>query len=177
MSSYAIDITAARREVQYPNGIITKIGKDSAVTFPAELPLEALDPILSEELDLVGLIGDIVQAEGPEGLETSKVVAAIFRRPALPRKFLAAVRETYAILLGDEFEDFQKVKPSIGDYVRLTTALTKVYGLELGKLLRSAASSESDSPTSSQTSPDSTESTRDESGSALDTPNSSDSDA
>ncbi|WP_399554075.1 hypothetical protein [Streptomyces anulatus] len=175
--SYAIDISAARREIQHPNGVITKISKDIAVTFPAELPLEALDPILSDDLDLVGLIGDIVQADGVDGLDVSKVVTAIFRRPSLPRKFLAAVRETYEILLGDQFEEFLESKPSSGDYLRLTIALSKVYGVELGKLLRSLVSSESDSPTSSQTSPGTTGSTPAESGSGPDTPTSSGPDA
>ncbi|MFI6142331.1 hypothetical protein ACIBCC_29590 [Streptomyces griseus] len=175
--SYAIDISAARREVQFPSGIYTKISDDIAVTFPAELPLEALDPILSEKLDLVGLIGDIVQADGVDGLDVSKVLAAIFRRPTLLPKFLAAVRESFEVLLGDNHPEFLEAKPSSGDYVRLTIALSKVYGVELGKLLGLDISVGSDSPTSSPTSPATTGSTPAASGSAPGTPTSSDSDA
>jgi hypothetical protein len=172
--SFVIDLDAERREVQYPDGIPVKFGGEQFI-FPAELPAEALDPILSDELDLVGLLGEVLESsDGDAGVK--EVVNALFRRPSLPRKFLEAIRETYAILLGDQYAEFLKRRPSIGDYVRLTTGLTKVYGVGLGKLFRSADSSESDSETSSPTSPGTTESTPDASGSAPDSPDSSDSD-
>jgi hypothetical protein len=172
--SFVIDLDAERREVQYPDGIPVKFGGEQFI-FPAELPAEALDPILSDELDLVGLLGDVLESsDGDAGIK--EIVNALFRRPSLPRKFLEAIRETYAILLPDQYEDFLRQRPYIGDYVRLTTALTKVYGVELGKLFRSADSSENASETSSQTSPATTESTPDASGSAPDSPDSSASD-
>jgi hypothetical protein len=172
--SFVIDLDAERREVQYPDGIPVKFGGDQFI-LPAELPAEALDPILSDELDLVGLLGDVIEsADGDAGV--TEVVTALFRRPSLPRKFLAAVRETYAILLGEQYEGFLKQRPSIGDYVRLTTGLTEVYGVELGKLFRSVGSSENAGATSNPTSPDTTGSTPDASGSDQDSPDSSDSD-
>ncbi|WP_411147369.1 hypothetical protein [Streptomyces sp. A30] len=172
---YAIDLTADRREVQYPHGIPVKLTKNHEVIFPAELPAAALDPILSDELDLVGLLGEVIEsADGDAGVK--EVVNALFRRPSLPRKFLEAIRETYAILLGEQHQEFLESKPSVPDYIRLTIGLTKVYGVELGKLFRSEDSSESDSQTSNPTSPDSTESTPATSGSAQDSPDSSDSD-
>jgi hypothetical protein len=172
--SFVIDLDAERREVQYPDGIPVQLGGEQFI-FPAELPAEALDPILSDELDLVGLLGDVIDsAEGDAGI--AEVIAALFRRPSLPRKFLATIRETYAILLGDQHVDFVRQRPSIGDYVRLTTGLTKVYGVDLGKLFRSADSSANASATSSPTSPASTDSTPDASGSAPDSPASSASD-
>ncbi|MEU2968955.1 hypothetical protein ABZ687_28760 [Streptomyces ardesiacus] len=172
--SFVIDLDAERREVQYPNGIPVRLSGEQFI-FPAELPAEVLDPILSDELDLVGLLGDVIEsAEGDAGVK--EVVNALFRRPSLPRKFLAAVRQSYEILLGDQYKDFLAARPSIGDYVRLTTGLSKVYGVELGKLFRSADSSENASETSSQTSPASTtDSTPEASGSAPDSPDSSDS--
>lgn len=161
--SYVIDLDAERREVQYPDGIPVKFKGDQYI-FPAELPADALDPVLSEELDLVGLLGEVIDsADGDAGV--AEVIAALFRRPSLPRKFLAAIRATYAILLGEQHTQFLENRPSIGDYVRLTTGLTRVYGVELGKLFRLGASSESDSPTSNPTSPDSTGSTPAKSGS------------
>ncbi|MGW2496269.1 hypothetical protein ACWCV2_17425 [Streptomyces pseudogriseolus] len=173
-TSFAIDLDAERREVQYPDGIPVKLGGEQFL-FPSELPAEALDPILSDELDLVGLLGDIIESsDGDAGV--TEVVTALFRRPALPRKFLDAIRQTYAILLGDQYESFLERRPFIGDYVRLTTALTRVYGVELGKLFRSVGSSENDSQTSNPTSPATTESTPAASGSAQDSPDSSDSD-
>ncbi|MFF7838767.1 hypothetical protein ACFZC6_08125 [Streptomyces ossamyceticus] len=172
--SFVIDLDAERREVQYPDGIPVKFGGEQFI-FPAELPAEALDPILSDELDLVGLLADVIESsDGDAGV--TEVVAALFRRPALPRKFLAAIRETYAVLLLDQHEDFLNQRPYIGDYVRLTTALTKVYGVELGKLFRLGASSESDSKTSNPTSPATTTSTPDVSGFVPDNPDSSESD-
>ncbi|MFE2181342.1 hypothetical protein [Streptomyces sp. NPDC059455] len=164
--SFVIDLDAERREVQHPDGIPVKFRGEQFI-FPAELPAAALDPILSDELDLVGLLGDVINsADGDAGIK--EVVAALFRRPYLPLRFLDAVRETYAILLEDQNEEFLKRKPSVPDYVRLTTGLAKVYGVELGKLFRSADSSESDGATSSPTSPDSTESTPAASGFAPD---------
>lgn len=173
-TSFAIDLDAERREVQYPDGIPVKFGGEQFL-FPAELPAEALDPILSDELDLVGLLGDIIESsDGDAGV--TEVVTALFRRPALPRKFLDAIRQTYAIMLREQHEHFLEQHPSIGDYVRLTTALTRVYGVELGKLFRSVGSSENDSQTSNPTSPATTESTPAASGSAQDCPDSSESD-
>ncbi|MYW67132.1 hypothetical protein GTY65_24135 [Streptomyces sp. SID8379] len=176
--SFVIDLDAERREVQYPNGIPVLFGGEQFL-FPAELPAEALDPILSDELDLTGLLMEIVgSADGDGDAGYREIVNALFRRPKLPRRFLGAVRDVYAILLGDEqYDEFLKARPSIGDYVRLTTGLARVYGVELGKLFRSAGSSNTDGATSSPTSADSTESTPDESGSAPASPGSSDSDA
>ncbi|MFI5990292.1 hypothetical protein ACIBAC_00360 [Streptomyces sp. NPDC051362] len=173
--TYVIDLDAERREVQYPDGIPVKFHGEQLL-FPAELPADALDPILSEELGLVSLLADVIEAsEGEAGI--TEVVTALFRRPSLPMKFLEAVRASYKVLLGKEqYGEFIANRPSIGDYVRLTIGLTRVYGVELGKLFRSAVSSESDGVTSSPTSADSTESTPDASGSAQDSPDSSESD-
>jgi hypothetical protein len=172
---YAIDIDAQRREITYPDGIQVLLN-GHGFTFPAELPADALDPILSDELDLVGLLGDLVNTRG--SADTAELVTLLFRRPTLPKKFLDAVRETYRLLLGDEaFERFKSTRPSLTDYARLTVSLTKLYGVELGKLFGSADSSETDGETSSQTSADSTESTPEGSGSAPAGPGSSDSGA
>ncbi|SEE84155.1 hypothetical protein SAMN05216483_6742 [Streptomyces sp. 2131.1] len=172
-TSFVIDLDAERREVLYPDGIPVKFGGEQFI-FPAELPAEALDPILSDELGLVELLGEVIEsADGDAGV--AEVVTALFRRPTLPRKFLAAIRQTYAILLVEQHEGFLEKRPSIGDYVRLTTGLIKVYGVELGKLFRSADSSANDSQTSSPTSPASTESTPDVSGFVPDNPDSLDS--
>lgn len=84
------------------------------------------------------------------------------------------MRETYKILLGEEqYATFASKRPSLGDYVRLTTGLAGLYGVELGKLLRSADSSENDGATSSPTSPGTTASTPEASGSAPDSQDSS----
>ncbi|MER5482640.1 hypothetical protein ABT024_05400 [Streptomyces sp. NPDC002812] len=161
--SFAIDLDAERREVQYPHGIPVLLKKEQFL-FPAEVPADALDPLLSDDLDLVGLLADIVGTRG--ATVSGEVVELLFKRPKLPRQFLTAVKDIYRILLGDEgFAAFTAVRPSIGDYVRLTKALVAVYGVDLGKLFGSDDSSENDGETSSPTSADSTESTPAASGS------------
>lgn len=170
---YDIDLDAERREVQYPDGINLLI-HGHGFRFPAELPADALDPMLSDDLDLIGLLGDLAKAQG--GSAVGDTIELLFKRPKLPKKFLDAVKATYLVLLGEEaFERFLSVRPSIGDYVRMTKGLAKVYGVDLGKLFGLGGSSESDEETSKPTSPDTTTSTHEESGSAQDSPDSSES--
>lgn len=83
MSSYFLDLDAERREVLYPHGIPIKFGGEQFI-FPAELPADALDPILSEELDLVGLLGDILESAEDDKTGVKEIVTALFRRPSLP---------------------------------------------------------------------------------------------
>ncbi|WNZ14984.1 hypothetical protein [Streptomyces sp. 11x1] len=171
---YVIDLAAPRREAQFPHGILVKFSEDAEFLFPAELPADALDPILSEDLDLVGLLGDLVQAQGRSAVD--EIIELLFRRPRLPKLFLNVVKETYKVLLGEQqFADFIAVRPSVPDYVRLTIGLVRVYGVDLGKLFGSADSSETDGETSKPTSADTTSSTPEESGSAPETAASSES--
>ncbi|MEU7228936.1 hypothetical protein [Streptomyces chrestomyceticus] len=170
--SYAINLDAQRREVQYPDGIPVLL-KGEQFLFPSEVPADCLDPLFSDELDLMGVLHDIVNTENGT-TTTSEMIEVIFRRPKLPGAFYGAVKDIYKELLGEAaFQDFKAVRPSIPDYVRLTKALIAVYGVDLGKLFRSADSSETDGPMSSPTSPASTSSTPEESGSAQDSPASS----
>ncbi|MGW7090109.1 hypothetical protein ACWGH2_42370 [Streptomyces sp. NPDC054871] len=173
--TFVIDLDAERREVQYPHGIPVLLHGEQFI-FPAEIPADCLDPLFADELDLMGILHDIVNAE--DGTTTTgEVVDILFRRPQLPARFYSAVMDIYMALLGEEtFAQFKQVRPSIGDYVRLTKALAAVYGVDLGKLFRSADSSESDGEMSSPTSADTTSSTREGSGSAPDSPDSSASD-
>ncbi|GAA5071039.1 hypothetical protein [Streptomyces similanensis] len=170
--SFVIDLDAERREVQYPSGIPVKLRGEQFI-FPAELPMDTFDPLLSEDLNLFGVLSEALEATEGD-VDTGTLVMLVLRRNArLPKAFLDAFRQVYALLLGDQHESFARCRPSIGDYVRLTTALAKVYGVDLGKLFRSADSSESASETSSPTSPATTDSTPAPSGSAPDSPDSS----
>ncbi|MFF4188106.1 hypothetical protein ACFYZ9_33420 [Streptomyces sp. NPDC001691] len=169
--AYVLDLDAERREITYPDGIDVRLN-GHVFRFPAELPADALDPLLADDLDLVGLLADLAKAEG--GSAAGDMIELLFRRPSLPKKFLAAVKETYRILLGEEpYERFLSVKPSMADYVRLTKALVKVYGVELGKSFGLGGSSATSGETSSPTSPDTTTSTPDSSGADPDSPASS----
>ncbi|MBV1940770.1 hypothetical protein KUF83_30005 [Streptomyces sp. BV286] len=172
--SIVIDLDAQRREVQYPHGIPVKIHGEEFL-FPAEIPAACLDPLFSDELDLMGVLGDIVNADANDTTTTGEIVEMIFRRPQLPARFYGAVMGIYKELLGEAtYQDFKTVRPSIGDYVRLSQALISVYGVDLGKLFRSADSSENDGATSSPTSPASTaDSTPEASGSDQASPGSS----
>jgi hypothetical protein len=174
--AFAIDLDAERREVQYPHGIPVKLNGEQFM-FPPEIPADCLDPLFSDELDLMGVLRDIVNAES--GTTTSgEVIELIFRRPQLPGRFYQAIKDIYRELLGEAaYEEFKAARPSIPDYVRLTKALVTVYGVDLGKLFRSDNSSASDSATSSPTSPATTNSTPEASGSDQDSPASSDSGA
>ncbi|MFE6185459.1 hypothetical protein ACFQ6U_13640 [Streptomyces sp. NPDC056465] len=186
--TFVLDLDASRREVAHPHGIAVKL-RGLQHIFPAELPADALDPILSDDLGLVELLGEVLQSSSGD-LDTNEVLAALFRRPSLPRKFLAAIKETYGILLDAEydtvdnqkvlrdgpFKDFLESKPSFPDYVRLTMGLARVYGVEMGKLFSFADSSESGSQTSNPISPATTESTHDVPGFVPDNPDSLESD-
>jgi hypothetical protein len=173
MSKNLIDLDAARREVTYPDGIPVRLF-DETWTFPAELPADALDPLFSEELDLVGILGDLMETSGATAI--GETVELLFKRPRLPMQFKRAIQDSYRVLLGDDvFDDFASNKPSINDYVRLTKALIAAYGVDLGKLFGSDDSSENDGETSKPTSDASTSSTPEASGSAPDSPDSSDS--
>lgn len=171
--TFVIDLDAERREVQYPNGIPVLLHGEQFL-FPPEIPADCLDPLFSAELDLMGVLRDVLNAEGIT--TTGEVIELLFRRPQLPARFYSAIKDIYKELLGeDAYKEFTKTRPYIGDYVRLTKALAAVYGVDLGKLFKSADSSESDGQTSNPTSPATTSSTPEESGSAPDDRASSDS--
>lgn len=172
MESYVIDLAAERREIRYPHGIAVKFDEEHDFFFPAELPAEALDPLLSDELDLVGFLRDLVSSSS--GGSITDFTEMLFRRPRLPAQFYAAVKDVYRILLdAPQYKEFLDLKPSIQDYVRLTSALARVYGVELGKLFASDSPSVTASETSNPTSPPSTDSTPAESGDAPESPDSS----
>ncbi|MFK0290733.1 hypothetical protein ACIQU6_09675 [Streptomyces sp. NPDC090442] len=166
--SIVIDLDAQRREVQYPHGIPVLL-RDEEFLFPAELPAKALDPLLSDDLDLVGLLRDIVDAA--DNPTAATVVELLLKRPRLPRKFVHAIYEIHTILLGpQEYERLEALNPSLADYVRLTVSLAKVYGVDMGKLFRLGGSSESDGEMSSPTSAASTGSTPGGSGESQESP-------
>ncbi|MGC5042508.1 hypothetical protein ACLQ16_04225 [Streptomyces albidoflavus] len=171
--SFVIDLDAAeRREVQYPHGIPVKYRGEQFI-YPAELPAKALDPLLSDDLDLVGLLRDVVEAS--ENPTAAIVVDLLFKRPHLPRRFVEAIYEVHRILLGkEEYQRFEDLAPSLPAYIRLTTGLIKVYGVDLGKSFGLGDSSESTGETSSPTSADSTGSTPEASGDSQESPASSD---
>ena len=158
-----IDLDAERREIQYPEGIPVRLRGETYV-FPAELPADVLDPLFDPELDLMGLFAKVVQST--DNTVAGEVVDILLARPNLLRQFKRAMKEVYRELLGDDYERFDQTRPSVADYVRLSKALGKAYGVELGKLFGLPASSESTGEPSNPTSPATTNSMLEGSGSA-----------
>jgi len=174
MTTNLIDLDAPRREITYPDGIPVKLF-DQVWTFPAELPLKTLDPLLDDRLDLMGIVAQVLTDQGNDNIANS-VVDLLLSRPHLPATALAAFHDIYRSLLGiEQYARFEENSPSIPDYVRLTKALATAYGATLGKLFGSPASPETGGPTSSTTSPSTTGETLETSGDSPATPTSSES--
>lgn len=172
MPTPTIDLNAGRREAQYPDGINVELGDDSFL-LPAELPADLLDPLLSDDLDLAGLIKKgyekrtAAQAAGADSDESlgKTVVDLLLDRPDLPKRLVESIKDVFRVLFGEEqYARFAGQRPSINDYVRLTQALMVMYGVSLGEASASPASSESGGATSSATSSGSTDSTPEASG-------------
>lgn len=162
MTAPMIDLDAAKRESQYPDGINVRHGATDFV-LPAELPADVLDPILL--LDLPALLKKVLDtAEGKDAGDEDDlgqiVLDVLFDRPDLPADLLNAVRSVFAALFGpDQYPVFLSNRPSIPDYVRLIRGLLPLYGVSLGEALGSADSSESGGATSNPTSSSTTDST------------------
>lgn len=168
MTNKTIDMNAARRERQAPEGIVVPFG-DETFTLPAELPVDVFDPFLADEFNLSGLIRDGIgryKAETdrhkaevarkdagedvtPKGPQLSKVVLdTLFDRPDLPLEVVKTIYASFELLFGaDQYARFKTQRPSLEDYQFLTAALLDMYGVSLGEALASPGSSESDGAT------------------------------
>lgn len=146
-----VDLDAARREAQVPDGITVRFAMTNFV-LPAELPIQVVDPFLADELDLVGVVRDFMADTGAD----DEFLDVILEHEKLPKAFVNAVHDCLRILFGDDqYEQFIAARPSLQDLVRLVRALIPLYGVGLGELFSSATSSGDGGATSSQTSPES----------------------
>jgi hypothetical protein len=167
-----IDLDAAKREAAHPEGITIRLGGED-FTLPSELPVDVFDPLLDENLDLVGLIREVL-ADKDSDL-TDDVLRIIGERPSLPKQLIGAVKDCFALLFGaEQYAAFTAKRPSIQDYLRLAKALPSLYGVSLGEAFASPASPESDGATQKPTSEPTAGSTPETSGDEV-TPASSDS--
>ncbi len=158
-----IDLDAARREAEVPDALpLTYKGQDFAL--PAELPADVFDPLLSEDLDLVGIVKPFLA----DGIDYGQAVIDLLTdRPGVPGEVVGAIHGVFAALFGEgDYARFRGLKPSLSDYGRLVKALVPAYGIDLGEAFASPASSESDGATQKQTSEPSTDSTAAPSGAA-----------
>ena len=83
---------------------------------------------------------------------------------------VAMALAAFAILFGDNYENFRAMRPSVATYLRLTRHLVTLYGVGLGEAFASPTSSVSGGATPKPTSPVTAISTPEVSGSAPETP-------
>lgn len=163
----SIDLDAARAE----STPIEVTFKGQTFTLPGELPLDVFDPLLSDDLDLVGMIR---KAWSNPDLADG-VIETLLAPGNVPAKLLAAIREGFRLLFADEdaanpdaeFDRFMACRPSAQDFRRLISHLARLYGVSLGEVFASLITSPTaGGATQSTTSPDSTGSTPEPSGDA-----------
>lgn len=162
MTDHFIDLDAARRETEQPEGLPVRF-KGEEFILPAELPVDVFDPILSDDFDLVGLVRDgmsrykaakTVEEGGGAKVSIATIVTdTLFDRPTLPVEIVKTIFAVFEALFGsEEYARFKQTRPSLNDYQRLTTALFKAYGTSLGEAFASPDSSGSDGATQKETS-------------------------
>jgi hypothetical protein len=142
------------------------IYKGESFALPSEIPGECLAPLLDEDL---GLLERIVALFDDDGEDSDKgfidvALEMIQGEPRYPLRVLAAVKESFAILLGDEYDRFAAKRPGLNAYVHIALALPGEYGLDLADFFGSSESSENGGTDSSTTSQPSTDSTPETSG-------------
>lgn len=161
-----LDAAAARRESSFPGGIPIKLGGET-FTLPAELPAEALDPLLDLDVDMASIVASAARVQATGDTDEAKdvggqiLIEALLSNPNLPVDVIRGVYASLAVLFGEEqWALWLTKKPSIPTYAVLLRGLWRAYGVSLGEAFASAAPSASDGETSSPTSKGSTGSTR-----------------
>lgn len=164
MSTRTLDLDAARRETEAPDGIEVVLGGQNFL-LPAELPVDVFDPFFTDEFDLGGLLKAVLEDDEEDSMGQS-VVKLLLERPQLPMVSIQAVYSAFEVLFGvDDWPRFKATRPSIQDYGRLLKGLFELYGTSLGEAFASVASSANGGPTPKPILPGSTpESTPETSG-------------
>ena len=162
---YILDLDAARREAQIPDGITLTL-RGETFTLPSELPLDVFDPLLAEEFDLTDLIRKVM--DSPSDSYSDALIDVLVARPDLPKQTVAAVRSVLERLFNaagdDHFTRFVATRPSVPDYTRLTAGLVKAYGVGLGEAFKSLSTAVDGGATSRETSKSTQASTPETSG-------------
>lgn len=134
---------------------------------PAELPLDALEPLLNVQVDLPLILRTALDAvkAGEDGTKAflavlDMVVDLVVMNKDLPAELLAAVKAVGRRVMGDDgYEAFVQARPSINDVIALIKGLGGKWGVGLGESSPSSTgspSSTTSTPTSAATSTDST---------------------
>lgn len=150
-----LDLDAELREIAMPDGIRVPY-RGEVFILPAELPLDVINPLLDEDLDLAGIIKQVFSARG-DGVDA--MFDVLLARPDLPKSALKAFHGVWGALFGEQYAAFLAKKPGHKTYATLFRLLVKEYAVSLGEASASLASSESDAAPSKPTSSGTTSST------------------
>jgi len=151
-----LDLDAELREIAMPDGIRIPF-RGEVFILPAELPLDVINPLLDEDLDLAGIIKQVFASRG-DGVDA--VFDVLLARPDLPKSALKAFHGVWEALFGaEQYEAFLAKKPGHKTYATLFRLLVKEYAVNLGEASASLASSKSDAEPSKPTSSGTTSST------------------
>ena len=139
--------------------------KGHTFTLPAELPAAVLVPFLDEKAGLIELVTEVIADAGDDDGLADMLEAVLAKRKALPRQLLDAAGAAFQALLGDDYDAFQALRPSVTAYVLIARAVVTEYGMGLADFFGSDESSGDDGEPSKVTSPSTTtDSTPDSSG-------------
>lgn len=146
--------------------------KGHEFALPGELPGACLAPFLDEDLNIAGIIADLINADDDAGDDSDgfidTLIKTLLARPSLPVQLIEAAKTALDELLeyGGEGKaaEFHALKPSVPAYAATAVNLGKDYGLGIADFFSSAESSESGGEDSKQTSSPTTDSTPEVSG-------------
>lgn len=156
--------------------------KGTDFVLPGELPGACLAPFLDPELNLAGLVADLIAADesaeksdDADGGFMSALLDALMARPTLPVQVLEAATTALNELLeyggAGKAAEFHALKPSVNAYAALGVNIAKDYGFGVADFFSSDESSEAGGEPSKQTSPPTTpDSTPEASGDAQEPP-------
>lgn len=131
---------------------------------PGELPGAVVAPFLDDDLGLIDLVTQAL-AEADDKADVTDVLFEVLKRqPSLPKGLLNAANDALKALLGEDYDDFQALRPSVTAYLLIAKGVVTEYGVGLADFFASDEPSESDGETSKETSNSTTESTPEASG-------------
>ncbi|HET9656747.1 MAG TPA: hypothetical protein VFP72_15450, partial [Kineosporiaceae bacterium] len=111
--SFTLDLDAARRETEHPDGIDV-VFAGNTYTLPAELPLDVIDVLVSDELGLVDLLRATI-GDGTVKVATG-IVNSLLSEGNLPRHLLEGFYRVLEALFGPEqWASFRAARPSTSD--------------------------------------------------------------
>jgi hypothetical protein len=145
---------AAQREGAATTVPVIWCGREIAV-LDAELPLEALSPLLLIDAEITLLLRQAMSMTGGkvDADTTGLVIDLLTTSPDLPAKVLDVARQMAVAVLGEDgLGAFLAGRPSAQDAAALAKGLFAHFGISLGEASGSGGSPETAGPTSKATS-------------------------